>query len=89
MNIATLSTVVGLVTTLGGGGYWAATTLADKESVQLVAVKADYAIDKHIEYLLAQIARLEAKPKTADDREQLRYLRDELERLRKIRRGER
>lgn len=89
MNIATLSTVAGLIATVGGGGYWAANNLADKAEVQVVAVKADFAIDKHAEYLLAQINRLESKRgKTAEDLEQLRYLREELKRLREIRQGE-
>ena len=88
MNLATLSTAAGLVTALSGAGWWAATTLADKDDVIVVATKADFALDKHAESLLAQINRLELKPnKTADDRQQLQYLRDELERLRQIRRG--
>ena len=90
MNLTTLSTITGLIT-IAGGGWWAATTLAekaDKDTVLVVASKADYSIDKHAEYLLSQINKLEAKPnKTPDDRQQLQYLRDELERLRQIRRG--
>ena len=88
MNLSTLSTLSGLVVTIAGGGWWAATTLADKETVMVIASKADYSIDKHAEYLLSQINKLEAKQnKTPDDRQQLQYLRDELERLRQIRRG--
>lgn len=88
MNITTLSTLSGLIVSIAGGGWWAATTLADKETVSVVASKADYSLDKHAEYLLSQINKLEVKQKkTPDDRQQLQYLRDELERLRQIRRG--
>jgi len=91
MNIPTLSTVVGLVATLGGGGYWFATELeakASKDYMQVVESKADYSLDKNMEYILTQINRIEAKPnKTQYDYEQLKYLRSELARLRQIRTG--
>ena len=88
MNIATLSAIVGLLGTVGGGGIWLATTYATNEELQVVASKAEYALDKQMELILTQINRLEAKKnKTQDDYEQLRYLRSELKRLREIRRG--
>ena len=88
MNLATLSTVLGIAATLGGGGYWVGTTFATNDSVIVIASKADYALDKHLESLLAQANRLEEKRnKTPDDLDQLRYLRDEINRLREIRRG--
>ena len=50
--------------------------------------KANVALDRQMEAVIAQIARLEAKQnKTADDRDQLRYLREQLKNLRKIRAG--
>lgn len=89
MNIAALSGAIGLVTTLGGGGYWIATELtakADHQEVLAVNSKADYIIDKQMESTLSQINRLEAKTdKTQDDRDQIKYLREELERSRQIR----
>lgn len=89
VNIAMLSTAVGLIATLGGGGFWAAQVLgakAEKSELLAVNAKSDYVIDRQMESQLAQINRLEDKnKKTQDDREQLRYLREELQRLRDIR----
>lgn len=91
MNLTTVISLSTLVTAIGGGGFWFATELntkADHSEVQVVSAKADYALDKQIEYILAQINKLVAKKnKTPDDFEQLRYLREELKRLREIRRG--
>jgi len=88
MNIATLASAVGLIGTVGGGGVYLATNYATTEELQVVSTKAEYGLDKHQEYLLTQINRLESKKdKTPDDLEQLRYLRDELKRIREIRKG--
>lgn len=94
MNIATLSTVIGVVTALAGGGYTIATTLgakADKVDVEVLAGRTDYILDRQIESLLGQINLLEIKAQsgraTQYDLEQLKYLRDELKRMRDIRRG--
>ena len=88
-TIQLLSAAVGIVGTIGGGGYWVADTLgdkADKSEVIAVSLKAEYIMDKQIESLYAQIIRIEQKPhKTPDDLQQLQYLRDELQRLREIR----
>lgn len=89
MNIATISAAIGLVTTLGGGGYWVANELtakADHAEVVAVNAKAEYVMDKQMESMLAQVNKLESKKgKTPDDLDQLRYLRDEVKRLRDIR----
>lgn len=89
MNIATLSTALGLAATLGGGGYLASEALsakADRAEVVAVNSKTDYIIDKQMESTLSQINKLESKQvKTQDDREQIRYLREELQRSREIR----
>ena len=84
------------------GTYWINTSLATKgelgqtadalgEHLKVAGAKADYALDKHMEYLLSQIAlleqRLQAGKASVADRDQLRYLRDELQRLRQMRRG--
>lgn len=88
-TIQLLSTAIGIVGTLAGGGYWAAQEIgakADKSEVLVVNLKTDYIMDKQIESLFSQITRIEEKPvKTDDDRQQLQYLRDELQRLREIR----
>lgn len=86
MNIATLASAVSLVGAIGGGGVYLATHYATAQDLQVVASQAQYSLDKHMELILIQINRLEAKPhKTADDRQQLQYLRDELKRLRELR----
>jgi len=89
MNIPLLSTAAGLMMLIGGSGYTLATKLdakADKPLVVAVDAKVDYILDKQMESTLSQINKLEAKPqKTQDDREQIRYLREELERSREIR----
>lgn len=69
--------------------------LASKDDVKHVGevaivagVKADFVIDQQMEDLIAKIAYLDRKPnKTTDEREQLKYLRDQLERMRRIRTG--
>ena len=62
------------------------TAKADHAEVVAVNAKAEFVMDKQMESMLAQINKLEQKQgKTPDDIEQLRYLRDELKRLRDIR----
>lgn len=62
--------------------------LADRTSVIVAGTKADFALDKLMEQTIARINQLEAKKaKTVDERDQIKYLRDELERMRQIRRG--
>lgn len=89
MNIPLLSTTVGLIALIGGGGYTLATKLeakADKPIVMVVDDKANYVLDKQIESTLSQINRLEAKQiKSQDDRDQIKYLREDLQRSREIR----
>lgn len=89
MNIPLISSAVGLAITLSGGGYWVGTELSSKaDKVELLAVnsKADFIMDKQIESMHSQINKIDAKSiKTPDDREQIRYLRDEVKRLREIR----
>ncbi len=73
-------------------GYWASDTLATNESLQttndritITEAKADYILDIQIQSLLAQIQRIQSKPqKTIDDREQVKYLREEVKRIREI-----
>ena len=48
--------------------------------------KANYVLDKQMESTLSQINKLESKQnKTQDDREHLRYLREDLQRSKEIR----
>ena len=90
MSLGTISTIVSLVGALGGGGYVVATTFATNSDLQVVASRTDYIMDKQIESLIGQINLLEAKARagkaTQYDIEQLKYLREELVRMRAIRR---
>jgi len=62
--------------------------MALDEKIVIAGSKADIALDRQMEAMIAQIARIEQKPnKTRDDIEQLRYLRRQLEILRKARAG--
>lgn len=79
-----------VVTSLALGGWKAHTfvteELASKDEVIVAGTQAQTALDIQMRHLIAQISRLEEKRnKNADEREQLKYLRGELERLRKIR----
>lgn len=89
MNLAALSTVLGIVGTLGGGGYVIATTLeskADKTELQVAGVRVDFIYDKMLESKYEQIITLDAKRnKSPDEIERLRYLRDEVKRIKEIR----
>ena len=79
-----------LVAGLAFGGWKASqfveNDLASKAELVVVQAQAQTALDTQMEDLIARIARLEAKPKKSqDDRDQIKYLRDQLERLRKMR----
>lgn len=76
-------TVVGMAV---GSVVYIHKTFATVGEFQVAATQAQYSIDLHIQGIMAQIARLEAKSnKSADERAQLEYLRGELVRLRELR----
>lgn len=85
-----------LVAFLLSGGWWASQTLAtnqrvDKsdEKIAVAEAKTNYILDLQIQSLLAQVERIQSKKnKTIDDREQTRYLRDEIKRIRAVKEGE-
>ena len=86
--------IAGVVALAGvAGGGWQANeylhrTFASRDSVIVAGAKADYTLNKQMEGLLAQIAQLERKAnKTAGEIEHLRYLREELQRMREVQRG--
>jgi Na+-transporting methylmalonyl-CoA/oxaloacetate decarboxylase gamma subunit len=63
-------------------------TKSIREDLTVVAAQATTALDQQMEDLIARIAYLDRKPnKTAEERDQLKYLRDQLERLRRTRAG--
>lgn len=73
-----------IIGSLGGYAYLH-NTFASRGDMIVVQVKADVALEKHMDRLLKEINFLEGKQKkTADDRQHLQYLREELQRLRNI-----
>lgn len=85
-----------LVAFLLSGGWWISQTLAtnarvDKsdEKIAVTEAKTNYILDLQIQSLLAQVERIQAKlKKTIDDREQVRYLREEINRIRAVKEGD-
>jgi len=72
------------------GSVWAASeyvqSFATKNELIIVQAQVQTALDQQMEDIMARIANLEAKPnKNQYDRDQIKYLRDQLERLRRIR----
>lgn len=81
-----------VVFSLAGGGWavrdYVGNELASRDELVVVAAKADVALDQQMEDIIARIAILEKKPRQSQyDRDQIKYLRDQLERYRKIRAG--
>jgi len=86
MDVKMISAVVTFLITIGSAGWWAKSTLATKDEVIVADSKGSTALDLQMENLIKQIARLESKPnKTPDELAQLRYWREQLARLRQIR----
>lgn len=93
MNLATISAGIGIVTALGLGGWNAKSALdqkADRIEVAAVDSKADVSLTEHINYISAEVSRLESKFKhgqaTEYEKEQLKYLRQKMESLQTIQR---
>ena len=88
MNIAMLSTAVGLVVTLGGGGYVFAEKLnakADKQDLIVAGARVDFIYDKMLESNYEQIVILDKQTnKSQDERDRLKYLRKERERIQQL-----
>lgn len=85
-DIKTLTAVIALIGAIVAPTLYVHNTFAKADELQVAESKANYAMDLQIEELQAQIIRLEAKRnKTADDRDMLKYLREKLERLKKMR----
>ena len=88
-----LWSILGTVVTGLAFGGWAARDyieerLASKEDVVVAGVKADYALDQQMAALIAQISYLERKKnKSAEEINQLDYLRNQLQIMRNIRKG--
>lgn len=91
INKVVFASLLGAGTVAGAG--WGAhdylhETFSRKEPVQIVGAKTDFIIDRQIAAIAAEIGYLERKPnKTQADIEQLRWLREQLEQVRRVRSG--
>ena len=77
---------------LAGAGWGAheylTHTYAERESVKVVELQAQFVLDQQIESIVKAIAHLERKRnKTPGEIEQLRYLREQLQIMRRVRLG--
>jgi hypothetical protein len=90
---AKLAAILGSVVVALAFGGWATANfiheeLASKDAVVVAQVKADHALDLHLQSLMDQKARLQAKQrKSSEDVRQIDYLQREIDRLRQIRSG--
>ena len=90
MRLAKLAAVAFAALATVAGSVWGASAylqnFATRDDLIVVQAQAQTSLDTQMEDIMARIARLEANPKkTQDDRDQIKYLRDQLERLRKLR----
>ena len=81
-----------LVTGLAFGGWGASEYLnsrfAAREAVLVAEAKADFVIDRQMEAIINEIGYLERKKNpTPSEFERMRYLRDQLQQMRKVRAG--
>jgi len=90
ITVKTVSTIVGIFMLLGGIGYGIAQTLglyATKIALAQTDAKANYGLHALLERAIAEVTKLKGKSameKTADDWEQIRFLRGEIRRLRTL-----
>lgn len=88
-----LWSIVGtLVAGLAFGGWQARdyidTKLATKDQVRLAMAQAEFVLDRQMEAVISQIAYLERKSRlTPGEADQLRYLRQQLQEMRRVRSG--
>jgi hypothetical protein len=81
-----------LVTGLAFGGWhirdYLSNNVAMKEEVLVAAGKADFVLDRQMESTINEIAHLERKRNpTPSELERLRYLREQLQQMRRVRAG--
>ena len=86
MDIKNLSVILGIITTISGATYFAATTFAKESDLQIASTKAEMALSINIDSMQAKLVLLEIKPnKTPYDLAKIKFLQDEIKRLRKLR----
>ena len=91
--VTSLVTAAGVVLSVAGGGWatheYLVGTFATKEAVIVAGAKADLLMDARIEALIKQRDQKKAKPrKTAEDLQDIKYLNEQIERLRNVQRGQ-
>ena len=92
MTIKMLIAIAAAAPSIAGAGwgahYYLHDTFAEREVATIAGNKADFVLDQQMAALIGQIAYLERKPqKTAGERQQLDYLRQQLDHMRKVRSG--
>lgn len=86
--IASLLTAASIAGAGWGAHTYLTDTYAERADVNLAGAKADFVLDRQMAALIAEIAYLERKPnKTPGEIEQLRWLREQLELMRRVRSG--
>lgn len=77
------------VGTVGWGAHeYLHDTFAERGAVLVAGAKADFVIDRQMAATASEIGYLERKQnKTQDDRDRLRYLREQYEQMRRVRSG--
>ena len=89
IKLTDMKVIIGLCILIGGAGFTTANILAgkaDKTDVKLASTKAEVALDISIESMQAKLVLLETKPnKTAYDIAKIKFLQDEIKRIRKLR----
>ena len=92
MKLSAMWFIAGAVAAIAGAGWGANEylhgTFAGKEAVQLAGNKADFVLDQQMAAIQSRIGFLEGKTvKTRTDRDELNYLRQQVEIMRKVKAG--
>ncbi len=86
MELKTLSIIISVVFSISAATWFVADTFATNDDLKLASTKAEVALDISIDSLIAKLVLLESKPKkTAYDLAKIKYLQDEISRLKKLR----
>jgi hypothetical protein len=92
MTLKLLSSLAAGAVAIAGAGWGAhsylAETYAERGQVQLAGAKADFVLDRQMAAIIGEISYLERKQnKTPGEIEQLRWLREQLDQMRRVRAG--
>jgi len=88
MTIKLISVCAGAAMAVGGAGFGAHEYLFNTFAEKVAGAKVDFVLDRQMSAVSAEIGYLERKPnKTTGEIEQLRWLREQLEQMRRVRSG--